>query len=151
MAFEIDKLAAFAVDEITKFTLKNQEETYYAFTIDACYLRINSIEEYERTLQKLIAKYPEHYTTEDEKLAVKDSVGDWTIIADFGLLNNDSETGPYDYDLYDEHYDMSDEEQSSSDYALAMNKILGILIAKDVFSNLKRTADFIIRRSEHDY
>jgi hypothetical protein len=48
--FKVDKLVKFARKEIAKFSKSHQDETFYAFAIDANMLCLNSEECFERTL-----------------------------------------------------------------------------------------------------
>lgn len=48
--FDVEKLTAFAVAEITKFAAEHRAETFYGFAIDASLLCLNSVERFEESL-----------------------------------------------------------------------------------------------------
>ena len=58
-----------------------------------------------------------------------------------------------DYDVYDEHYNMSDEEQKTSKYAKAVQEIIGLLESEKtkVFAGVKLSPDFKIYAAGHEY
>ncbi|PJZ53099.1 DUF4303 domain-containing protein [Leptospira adleri] len=155
--FDVPKLAEFALSEIEKFSKKQTEETFYSFAIDASLLCLNSLESFKSYLKEYSAKYPKQYDTDEKIEKSKYNPGDWAYqgFASFRNLNLEDEegfrNGPFDDDLYDEHYEADDETQKNAAYAKAMNEILEILKSKDAFRHLKKTSDFRIMRVEHDY
>lgn len=52
MAFNIDKLTNFCIEEIEKFIAEHRDETFYGFAIDAGGLCLNSVEEAAKTLKR---------------------------------------------------------------------------------------------------
>ena len=52
MSFDLEKLLTFCLNEIQVFSEKHKNETFYGFAIDASLLCLNSIEEFDKTLQK---------------------------------------------------------------------------------------------------
>lgn len=199
MPFNIEKLTKFCIKEIEEFAKNHNEETFYAFAIDAQFLCMNSLEQASKTLNEYqnneinrfrnIDKW-ENLTEEDLEeeeflldlqenldrndknacLAVinesrrgfrergysydkeeniqylKENTGDWC----YQGFSEMTEKVGFDYDAYQEHYDLSEKEQLSSEYALAMNKLIENLKASNAFNNFKLTKDFYITRVEHE-
>ena len=52
MAFDVEKLTTFCMDEIRRFAERHQNEVFYAFAIDASLLCLNSEEEFAATLRQ---------------------------------------------------------------------------------------------------
>ena len=145
--FDIDKLIDFAQTEIEKFAEEHKDETFYAFSIDADMLCLNSEEKFQKTLVYYQEKYPEFYNSAEEIEELKYNTGDWDYQ---GFANLTNEYG-FDRKAYDEHYYLGDEEQKTSEYGLAMDKLINALIEHNAFGKLKKTDDFIANRVEHDY
>ncbi|WP_445363547.1 hypothetical protein ACJJIQ_02050 [Microbulbifer sp. ANSA003] len=57
----------------------------------------------------------------------------------------------FDNELYDVHYELSDEEQKTSEYGLAMDQLVEKLRESDVFQKMSLTKDFYTSRVEHNY
>ena len=144
--FDTVKLTKYIEQEILTFAKDHQNETFYGFAIDANLLCLNSIEKFEETLRKYQEKWG-GYTTSDEIQDLKNNTGDWTYQG-FAEL---SDSEGFDKQSYLDHYHMDDEDQTSSDYAIAMNTIIKNLKQSDIFSSLSITADFYICRVEHNY
>ncbi len=151
--FEVDVLTNFAIQKIKSFAKAHVDETFYGFAIDASYIKMNSIEAFEKTLQEYQSKWPNNYNTPEKIQKLKNNVGDWKYtLADFiETYNEDEDDCPFDEELYDKHYNADDLEQKNSEYAQAMNSILNNLIQQEVFRNLKTSADFNCLRAEHNY
>ncbi|EMK25030.1 DUF4303 domain-containing protein [Leptospira kirschneri] len=151
--FEVDVLTNFAIQKIKSFAKAHVDETFYGFAIDASYIKMNSIEAFEKTLQEYQSKWPNNYNTPEKIQKLKNNVGDWKYtLADFIETYNENEDDcPFDEELYDKHYNADDLEQKNSEYAQAMNSILNNLIQQEVFRNLKTSADFNCLRAEHNY
>ncbi|MBM9501636.1 DUF4303 domain-containing protein [Leptospira sp. 201903071] len=155
--FDVPVLAEFALAEIEKFSKEHREEIFYAFAIDASLLCLNSLESFEKSLKEYSSKWPKHYDTDEKIEKLKYNPGDWGYqgFVSFRDLNLEDEEGyrrgPFDDDLYDEHYNADDESQKTTEYAKAMNEILEILKNKDAFRSLKKTEDFKVIRVEHNY
>ncbi len=134
--FDVERLADFAEAEIQTFAMMHQDETFYAFAIDAQLLCLNSEEQFQKTLA--------HQGARDRK---KYNPGDWEYqgFAVFG------EQDGFDEALYGEHHHLNAEQQKTSEYAEAIDEVLELLAARDAFGMLKKTADFRANRVEHDY
>jgi Domain of unknown function (DUF4303) len=145
--FNLVKLADFAQTEIEKFSALHQEETFYAFSIDANMLCLNSEERFRVALAEYQKEYPEYYNSAEKIKDLKYNTGDWEYQ---GFAELTDENG-FDSRAYSLHYDMNVEKQKVSDYGLAMDKLLEILCDRNVFGCLKRTDDFISNRVEHNY
>jgi hypothetical protein len=57
MAFNVDKLVNFCIEEIEKFAKNHQSETFYGFAIDENLLCLNSEEQNKKTLEKYQNKW----------------------------------------------------------------------------------------------
>lgn len=57
MGFNLDKLTEICIQEIKKFAGKHQDETFYAFAVDANMLCLNSLEGYEKTFNQYRDKW----------------------------------------------------------------------------------------------
>ncbi|MBM9577416.1 DUF4303 domain-containing protein [Leptospira sp. 201903070] len=155
--FDIPKLTEFALLEIEKFSKEHPEETFYAFAIDASLLCLNSLEAFEKSLKEYSTKWPKQYDTEEKISKLKYNPGDWAYqgFVNFRDLNLEDEEGyrrgPFDDDLYEEHYGADDETQKTTEYAKAIGEILESLKNKDAFRSLKKIPDFKVMRVEHNY
>ena len=141
--FDVERLADFAEAEIHRFAAEHQEEAFYAFAIDAQLLCLNSEAQFEKTL----AAYRGDLSGEDAVRALKYNPGDWEYqgFAVFG------EQDGFDEALYGEHYNMPPEQQKTSEYAEAMDRVLELLAARDALGTLRKTDDFLATRVEHEY
>ena len=128
--FDVERLADFAETALQNFALAHQNETFYAFAIDAHLLCLNSEEQFQKALA-----------------ASRLNPGDWEYqgFAMFGEQNG------FDGDLYGEHYTLDAEQRKVSEYGQAMDRVLELLTARDAFGPLKKTDDFLCIRVEHDY
>jgi hypothetical protein len=149
--FDVERLAAISVRAIAGFAASHQQETFYAFAIDANLLCLNSVEAFESCLQHYRKKYPAHYQDEEDVQSLKYNTGDWAYQGFATLWDEDG----FNSLLYSEHYDagaMEDHEaMRTSAYAAAMDRLLAILREQNPFHLLKTTEDFQIRRVEHTY
>lgn len=154
--FDVDVLTNFAIQKIKSFAKDHVDETFYGFAIDASYIKMNSIETFEKTLEEYQSKWPNDYNTPEKIQTLKNNIGDWKYtLADFIETCNENEDGfmegPFDEELYDKHYNASDLEQKDSEYTKAMDSILNNLIQQEIFRNLKTSIDFSCLRAEHNY
>ncbi|MGE9212172.1 DUF4303 domain-containing protein, partial [Leptospira interrogans] len=154
--FDVDVLTDFAIQKIKSFAKDHVDETFYGFAIDASYIKINSIEAFEKTLEEYQSKWPNDYNTPEKIQTLKNNIGDWKYtLADFIETCNENEDGfmegPFDEELYDKHYNASDLEQKDSEYTKAMDSILNNLIRQEIFRNLKTSIDFSCLKAEHNY
>ncbi len=153
MPFDISKLIDFVEVEIKRFAEIHRSEHFYAFTIDANLLCLNSEEEFAKTLSDYRTRAPEYYSTSSDVESLRANTGDWAYQ---GFAQFDEESG-FDQELYDLHYDIGldvDEgavELSTTEYARAMDEVIRNLKKGKAFENLKRTPDFKITRVEHSY
>jgi Domain of unknown function (DUF4303) len=142
--FDHEKMLAYSLEEIKKFSRQHQNETFYGFSIDAMLLCLNSVEAFEKSLEECRSRYPQYYQTEKQLMDLKLNTGDWAYQ---GFAELGSRTG-FDHKAYDYHYDNP---SNTTDYAIAMNKLIDALVANDAFSGLKKTNDFFVNRVEHNY
>jgi hypothetical protein len=107
---------------------------------DACVELINRTREESR-------KNGNPYLLPDNIKSLRENTGDWEYQG-FAVMTD--EVG-FDRQAYQEHYDMCDEEQPCSDYAIAMDELLKCLKEMGAFDSLNKTAEFIATRVEHNY
>ncbi|MFM2477773.1 hypothetical protein [Celerinatantimonas sp. MCCC 1A17872] len=86
------------------------------------------------------------YNSQAEIESLKANTGDWAYQGFSEMAEQDG----FDFELYDVHYELDEQDQSSSDYANAMDELIKRLTASDTFAGLKTTTDFSIHRVEHD-
>ncbi len=203
MPFDLHKLHKFCTAELKQFADSHQNESFYAFAIDAELLCLNSEERFEQTLRdyqktwegktrhidrwedltkfdlmdskwildmaarldgldltdkraclevvnnarKLIKANGNRYQSEEGIISLRENTGDWAYQ---GFTRMTPEVG-FDDAAYQIHYDLSDEEQKTSEYGIAMDSLVKFLVAADAFSCLKRTPNFYATRVEHTY
>jgi Domain of unknown function (DUF4303) len=145
--FDVDNLVDFALIEIKKFAEEHKDETFYAFSIDADMLCLNSEEKFQKTLASYKEKYPKSYNSQEKIDDLKYNTGDWGYQ---GFATLTDETG-FDKKAYDKHYYLSREKQKTSKYGLAMDKLIEVLVKRKAFDCLKKTDNFIANRVEHNY
>jgi len=87
------------------------------------------------------------YKNEEQQRDLKENTGDWKYQ---GFSEMTNEVG-FDFDAYNEHYDLDEKEQLTSSYAIAMNEVIKKLYKSGVFSKLNCTSNFYVNRVEHDY
>jgi hypothetical protein len=154
--FDIEKMFIASKKAIEKFVTEHSEETFFAFSIDANMLCLNSEEEFKKTLKYYQEKYPESYNDNEKIDELKYNTGDWGYQGFFDLEDG------FDHELYSEHYhipfdnkDLEDEELAkffqNTPYHRAMSKLLEKLVENGVFDSLKKTTDFKVFLSEHNY
>jgi len=145
--FDINKLADYAQIEIEKFAVLHQEENFYAFSIDESLLCLNSEEKFKEILQSYQQNYPNRYNSAEIIESVRNNTGDWKYQ---GFAELTDENG-FDSDAYAKHYDMDEDEQETSKYALAMNELIRVLLERRAFDSLMKTDNFVANRVEHNY
>jgi hypothetical protein len=148
--FNIQKMTDVAVEAIHQFASGHQDETFYAFAIDANMLCLNSLEELSNTVTRYQLNYPADYTSEPEIQELRSNTGDWAYQGFFSLRNEHG----FDDDLYDDYYNEyeSDDEQTlESNYVLAMNALLEEINHRNTFTSRKKTSDFSALLVGHDY
>ncbi len=87
------------------------------------------------------------YDKEEKAIELRYNTGDWPYQG-FGDLNYQGSEA-----VYEEHYDMTDEEQENSEYSQFIKNLLNVFERnKDkVFAPLNCTADFKVINAKHDY
>jgi hypothetical protein len=152
MSFDIERLAVFAHAAIASFAKRIDGETFYAFAIDASFLCLNSVEQFERTLASYQAKFPGRYESADVIDELRMSTGDWKYQ---GFADFYREVG-FDDAAYQEHYNLgmvtdNNAALKETEYGRAIDAVLDRLNAMQSFDCLRRTPDFIVTRVEHEY
>ncbi len=156
--FDVEKMFAVSKRAIDDFAKDHTKETFYAFSIDANLLCLNSLEKFEEQLRKYQQKYPQHYSSPDSIKSLQYNTGDWAYQGFFELSDEDG----FNSDLYNEHYDIPsklgvyeglelEKAFSCTPYHLAMEALLKKLMEAKVFDQLKKTPDFKAFLSEHNY
>jgi hypothetical protein len=145
--FDHDKMLQFSIAAIQEFAANHQEEVFYGFSIDASMLCMNSEQEFAKSLAHYQSKYPGDYSDVAEIQDLRINTGDWEYQGFVDL----QDSGGFDDKAYDEHYNSSDEEQKSTPYGLAMDRLIADLIARDAFFCLTKMPDFFANRVEHGY
>lgn len=154
--FDVNRMFISSQEEIERFAQSHQEETFYAFSIDAGMLCLNSIEAFKETLEYYQAKYPESYSNTEETNDLKYNTGDWKYQGFFDLDDG------YNHELYSDHYNIPFENPSLDEnqlakllqetpYHKAMYELTNKLIESNVFNKLKTSSDFKIFLSDHNY
>jgi hypothetical protein len=89
----------------------------------------------------------ERYQDPDKLKELKRNTGDWAYqgFAELSAELSDAHDDP--------HYDLGDVEQETSDYAVAVKSLIGLLRRHQdqVFCDLKRTSDFELFAAGHEY
>ncbi len=145
--FDIEKMASVSIRKIEEFAKEHTSEVFYAFSIDANLLCLNSISEFEKALVHYEKRWSKFYKTQEDIDDLKYNTGDWTYQGFYELTEEDG----FVLDHYADHYDMDDDQQKISKYGLAMDKLLEVLSERDAFRHLNRTDDFLVNRVEHNY
>lgn len=143
--FDHDQMLAFCRGAIADFAAVHGDETFYAFSIDASLLCLNSEE-------TLVATYTEMEKRGGplgprEREEIRTNTGDWAYQ---GFADLTEEHG-FDEDAYQVHYDAPDHAQRSTAYAMAMDRLVRALVEVDAFGCLRTSEDFVAHRVEHDY
>lgn len=156
--FDVNKMYSFSLEAIKQFAKEHRDENFYAFTIDASMLCLNSVEQFEKTLKEYQERYPKSYTDADCINELKYNSGDWEYQ---GFAEMSEQDGFNDF-LYSEHYHLSFEQPKPTEaetaelflqtpYHKAMQELLTLLENSGVFDLLNKTADFRTFLSEHNY
>jgi hypothetical protein len=98
--FDVDKMFVDSKRALKEFALKHPDEHFYAFSIDANGLCLNSEEQFEKTLTLYQERPDSSYRDENNILAVKFNTGDWEYQGFFYLKEG------FDRNLYDDHYNL---------------------------------------------
>ncbi len=145
--FDHGRMLAFSVKAIRAFADAHRTETFYGFSIDASLLCLNSTEAFAKTLAGYRAKTAGRYLLPEDVEDLRLNTGDWDYQGFVCLMDS----GGFDYELYQSHYDSHELEQKASDYAKAMDQLLAALVEERAFDGLKRSPDFFANRVEHNY
>ncbi len=154
--FDIEKMYIASKKAIENFAKDHSEETFFAFSIDANMLCLNSVEEFNKSLKYYQEKYPESYNDNKEISELKYNTGDWAYQGFFNLKEG------FDHELYSDHYHIPFSNKSLDDaelaklfkntpYHIAMSQLLEKLLENGGFDLLKKTTDFKVFLSEHNY
>lgn len=154
--FNIEKMFIEAKRAIEVFANKHKEETFYAFSIDASMLCLNSLEKFDITLKYYQQQYPESYKKPEDIEGLKYNTGDWEYQGFEDLGDG------FDDELYSEHYhipfvnnELSEDELkgmfSNTPYHIAMLELLERLMHSNIFDLLNKTSDFKAFLTEHEY
>lgn len=138
-------------DDLTEFDLLESDSLLESYAEDedyrldrsdkaACLAVINEWRAYER-------KRENPYRNAKKIEALRADTGDW----DYQGFAELSESDGFDAKAYEEHYGMSDLNQTTSAYGLAMDEVVERLRKAAVFSCLKTAANFCATRVEHSY
>lgn len=137
----------FSIAAIQEFAANHQEEVFYGFSVDASLLCLNSEQRFAKSLARYQSEDPEYYSDVKEIQDLRINTGDWAYQGFVDLRHS----GGFDDKAYDEHYNSSDEEQKSTPYGLAMDRLISDLIQRDAFSCLTKMPNFFANRVEHGY
>lgn len=146
-SFDHERMLAFALQAIADFARAHGDETFYGFSIDAALLCLNSEQQFATALSGYRERWPDHYQTEEDILGLKLNTGDWAYQGFAELGENEG----FDQQAYEDHYYAEDEEQKTTAYGLAMDRLVAALVERDAFACLKRSPDFFANRVEHAY
>lgn len=146
-SFDHERMLDFALHAIADFASAHADETFYGFSIDAALLCLNSEEQFVKSLAGYRERWPDYYQSEQDVRSLKLNTGDWAYQ---GFAELGEETG-FDQQAYEDHYYAEYEEQKSTPYGLAMDRLVAALVERKAFAGLKRTPDFFANRVEHSY
>lgn len=123
--FSIDSLFNACEKKISNFVSEHANETFSAFAIDGGTLALNTIDRQNAGNEISKWKYPG--------------------FAEF------SEDEGFNEDLYDEHYNLDEEEQKTSAYRIAMEEVLKKVQIGNAIASLKKSESFFVFLREHTY
>ncbi|MDH5916096.1 hypothetical protein [Vibrio splendidus] len=87
------------------------------------------------------------YRSEETRERVRKNIGDWSnryAVALYGMPG-------YDEAAYDEHYELSGDDQKLSEYGVVMQTLLGLIMTSDLFKRVNLSSNFYHRTQEHNY
>jgi hypothetical protein len=87
------------------------------------------------------------YESQDRIDDLRYNPGDWKYQ---GFATMTDQVG-FDEKAYSQHYNLSATKQRTSEYGIAMDKLVSLLGERTVFEPLRRSADFRAIRVEHSY
>ncbi|MCC5518499.1 hypothetical protein BCT65_015760 [Vibrio splendidus] len=97
--------------------------------------------------EREINRLEDTYRSEETRERVRKNIGDWSnryAIALYGMSG-------YDEAAYDEHYELSDDDQKLSEYGVAMHTLLELITSSDLFKRVNLSSDFYHCTQEHNY
>ncbi|TOH97020.1 hypothetical protein CGI69_24185 [Vibrio parahaemolyticus] len=97
--------------------------------------------------EREINRLEDTYRSEETRERVRKNIGDWSnryAIALYGMSG-------YDEAAYDEHYELSDDDQKLSEYGVAMHTLLELIMSSDLFKRVNLSSDFYHCTQEHNY
>ena len=149
--FDVARMADFAVAKIKEFSADHQDETFYAFAIDASLLCLNSLEKHRESVADYRARWPDKYSDPELIADLRRNTGDWEYQG-FAELTDDV---GFDNVLYNLHYDEAMDADGFhapwTEYARAMNELVEELSSRNAFDGLNTTMDFKPCWVEHNY
>ena len=145
--FNQRKMFEYSVSAIAEFARTHKKETFYAFSIDATMLCLNSEDAFKKTLKRYRADDPKLYGLASEIDALRFNTGDW----EYQGFTDLQESGGFDMKAYDFHYNRSAEKRLQTPYAKAMNRLLTDLKNANAFAPLNRSEGFSTTVSDHGY
>lgn len=107
----------------------------------ACLAAINAERENTRRVEGNLYQNPERIAE------FRANTGDWAYQ---GFAQMSDAVG-FDDRAYERHYGMSDEDQKTSEYGIAMDALVERLRLSDAFDCLQKSAGFYTTRVEHNY
>ena len=140
--FNVEKMTSFAEEKIKSFVKNHKSEVFYAFAIDDGLLCLNSLTEFEKTLNSYQNKYNEYNKTEEID-GLKYNTGDWEYQG-FATLN---EAPGYNLRLYNKFYNLgfnggTDDALKKTKYYIAMNEIIKNLKNNQAFNSIQTSDNF---------
>ncbi|MDF4593073.1 hypothetical protein P3470_23470 [Vibrio parahaemolyticus] len=97
--------------------------------------------------EREINRLEDTYRSEETRERVRKNIGDWSnryAIALYGMSG-------YDEAAYDEHYELSDDDQKLSEYGVAMHTLLELIMSSDLFKRVNLSSDFYHCTQELNY
>ncbi len=97
--------------------------------------------------EREINRLEDTYRSEETRERVRKNIGDWSnryAIALYGMSG-------YDEAAYDEHYELSDDDQKLSEYGVAMHTLLELITSSELFKRVNLSSDFYHCTQEHNY
>ena len=97
--------------------------------------------------EREINRLEDTYRSEETRERVRKNIGDWSnryAIALYGMSG-------YDEAAYDEHYELSDDDQKLSEYGVAMHTLLELITSSDLFKRVNLSSGFYHCTQEHNY
>jgi hypothetical protein len=97
--------------------------------------------------EREINRLEDTYRSEETRERVRKNIGDWSNRYAIALCGMSG----YDEAAYDEHYELSDDDQKLSEYGVAMHTLLELITSSDLFKRVNLSSDFYHCTQEHNY